>query len=161
MNFRPELAEKVMAGEKTVTRRLVSDNPRSPWYRKRCALVVGRDYAVCPGRGKPAIGRVIVLDTVEEALGWLTDREARCEGFPDRIAFTEAFADINGTYDAGARVWRVEILAITGPLCGRIMIGSGGDTYDPICVLPDRHRGACRSASAIDQYRLRRAPEAA
>ena len=33
MIFRPELAAKVMAGEKTATRRLVSDNPR-----KRCRL---------------------------------------------------------------------------------------------------------------------------
>jgi hypothetical protein len=57
MNFRPELAEKVMAGEKTVTRRLVSDNPRSPWYVGGCSLNVGQDYAVCPGRGKDAIRR--------------------------------------------------------------------------------------------------------
>jgi hypothetical protein len=35
VNFQRELAEKVMAGEKTVTRRLVSDNPRSPWWRER------------------------------------------------------------------------------------------------------------------------------
>lgn len=33
MNFKPELAAKVMSGEKTVTRRLVSENPRSPWWR--------------------------------------------------------------------------------------------------------------------------------
>jgi len=38
--FRPDPAAKVMAGEKTVTRRLVSVNPRSP---------------CCPGRGKHAI----------------------------------------------------------------------------------------------------------
>ena len=43
---------------KTVTRRLVSDNPRSPWFEGGCSLKAGRDYAVCPGRGKNAIGRV-------------------------------------------------------------------------------------------------------
>jgi hypothetical protein len=58
VNFRPELAEKVMRGEKTVTRRIASTNPRSPWYSDRCGLKTGRDYAVCPGRGKHALGRV-------------------------------------------------------------------------------------------------------
>ncbi|MDP2710815.1 MAG: SEC-C metal-binding domain-containing protein [Solirubrobacteraceae bacterium] len=43
MNFRPRLAELVLAGEKTVTRRATSPNPRSPWYALRCGLVVGRD----------------------------------------------------------------------------------------------------------------------
>lgn len=36
--FRPELAARVMDGTKTVTRRLCSDNPRSPWWREQCAL---------------------------------------------------------------------------------------------------------------------------
>lgn len=162
MNFQPELAAKVMAGTKTVTRRLVSDNKRSPWWREKCSLVVGRDYAVCPGRGKHAIGRVIILDKVREPLGWLDDREAQREGFPGgRLEFSEAFYAINGVYEPTAHVWRVEFIAITGPLCGRIMVGAGGDTYDPLCVLPDGHRGDCKSPSAIDQHRLRRAPVAA
>jgi hypothetical protein len=40
--------------------------------------------------------------------------------------------------------------------CGSLMVGSGGDTYDPICVLPHGHAGGCKSPSAIDQNRLRR-----
>ncbi len=45
MNFRPELAEAVMADppRKTVTRRLVSDNPNSPWWREKCAYRVGQE----------------------------------------------------------------------------------------------------------------------
>lgn len=39
-------------------------------------------------------------------------------------------------------------------LCGRIMVGSGPDTYDPICELPEGHTGACKSTSAIDQHKL-------
>lgn len=108
MNFQPELAEKVMAGEKTVTRRVASDNPRSPWYRHRCALQVGRDYAVCPGRGKHAIGRVRILSARVGPLGWLTEAEARAEGFSSAMAFAEAFADINGKYRDNTLVWRVE-----------------------------------------------------
>lgn len=40
------------------------------------------------------------------------------------------------------------------PQCGRVMIGSGEDTYDPICELPQGHGGPCLSSSAIDQHRL-------
>lgn len=38
--------------------------------------------------------------------------------------------------------------------CGRLMLGSGSDTYDPCCELPDGHTGACKSTGAIDQHRL-------
>jgi len=81
VNFRPELAAKVMAGEKTVTRRLCSDNPRSPWWWEDCSLRVGKDYAVCPGRGKHAIGRVRIV-SVERLRLWvppMPEEEARLE----------------------------------------------------------------------------------
>lgn len=39
-------------------------------------------------------------------------------------------------------------------VCGQIMVGSGGDTYDPCCELPPGHDGPCRSAGATDQHRL-------
>jgi hypothetical protein len=81
VNFQPELAAKVMAGEKTVTRRLVSDNPRSPWWRERCSLKVNHTYAVCPGRGKHAIGRVRIVSVRQERLGWLGADEELREGF--------------------------------------------------------------------------------
>lgn len=111
MNFRPGLATKVMAGEKTVTRRLVSDNPRSPWWREKCALVVGRDYAVCPGRGKVAIGRVVVRSVRFEELvpeAQLTDEEARREGFADAAEFAREFAAINSPLPRRIEVWRIE-----------------------------------------------------
>jgi hypothetical protein len=38
--------------------------------------------------------------------------------------------------------------------CGRLMVGSGGDTYDPVCELREKHKSMCRSTSAIDQHRL-------
>lgn len=38
--------------------------------------------------------------------------------------------------------------------CDRIMVGSGGDTYDPTCDLRAGHRDVCRSTAAIDQHRL-------
>lgn len=119
MNFQPDLAAKVMSGRKTVTRRLVSANPRSPWYRERCSLVPGRTYAVCPGRGKPSWGRVRVLSVRRELLGevfgWtlgartrLGDVGALREGFEDAVAFKLAWLKINGSYAPEAEVWRVE-----------------------------------------------------
>jgi hypothetical protein len=38
--------------------------------------------------------------------------------------------------------------------CGRVMYGSGDDTYDPTCDLRSGHDGSCKSRSAIDQCRL-------
>jgi hypothetical protein len=117
--FRAELAEKVMAGEKTVTRRLCSSNPRSPWWREVCALQVGRDYAVQPKRGVPAIGRVRVVSVRRESLlgiGGLfvtaADEEARREGFDSYSAFKEAWIEINGGWNVLAEVWRVEFEVI-------------------------------------------------
>lgn len=108
MNFQPELAQAVMAGRKTVTRRLVSDNPRSPWSRERCALQPGHIYAVCPGRGKHAIGRVRVISVRQIRLGVPSLDEAHREGFGTMHGFRKAWSAINGGYDLNARVWRVE-----------------------------------------------------
>lgn len=108
MIFRPELAAKVMAGEKTVTRRLCSTNPRSPWYRERCTYLEGKEFAVQPGRGKPSVGRARVISAQRGRLGRLTDAEARAEGFEDEPHFAAAFALINGFYDNFLEVWRIE-----------------------------------------------------
>jgi hypothetical protein len=127
--FRPELAQKVLAGEKTVTRRVVSDNPRSPWWRDECAYNVGQDYAVQPGRGKPTIGRLRIIRVTRQALGEAfgqfgdratadrpdVRREARLEGFNDAVAFQLAWLKINRTYDESALVWRVEFKPIPNP----------------------------------------------
>lgn len=108
MNFKPHLAALVLSGEKTVTRRLTSTKPGSPWWIEGCSLVVNRDYAVCPGRGKPALGRIVVTEVRLERLGHLDDDEARREGFASAAAFEQAFADMHGRYDPDVRVWRVE-----------------------------------------------------
>jgi hypothetical protein len=43
-----------------------------------------------------------------EALGRLSDHEARREGFATAEAFELAFTAINGSYDPAALVWRVQ-----------------------------------------------------
>ncbi|CAB4896145.1 unannotated protein [freshwater metagenome] len=111
MIFRPELATMVMAGEKTVTRRACSDNPRSPWYRGKCGVRVEQLVTVQPGRGRPNIGRAQVITVDRERLGHLDDAEARREGFPDAAAFEATFAELNGGYDPTLLVWRVVLAA--------------------------------------------------
>jgi hypothetical protein len=112
VNFRPELAAKVMAGQKTVTRRLCSENPRSPWWTGGCKLQVGRDYAVCPGRGKDQIGRVQIRSVTREPLGHPSDHEAQLEGLPNAESFESTFEAINGKYDPDAIVWRIEFRGV-------------------------------------------------
>jgi hypothetical protein len=107
MNFRPELAALVMEGRKTVTRRLVSNNPRSPWFVDGCSLKVDRSYAVCPGRGKNAIGRVVVTSVELVPLDPICAEDARAEGFEDAKAFWAAFNAINKNVDPGEWVWRI------------------------------------------------------
>ena len=115
MNFRADLAAKVMVGRKTVTRRRMSDNPRSPWYRHACSMIHGRSYAVCPGRGKAAIGRVLVTDVRAATLGDVDDHEAHLEGFPRRASFVAAWTEINGDFDPHELVWRVVFQTIPAP----------------------------------------------
>lgn len=112
MIFRRELAEKVMAGEKTVTRRLCLGNPRSPWYRKRCAYRAGQIFTVNPGRGVTNIGRARITSVVREHLGYLSDGEARLEGFADAEEFRSTWKAINKRYEPQAFVWRVEFVAV-------------------------------------------------
>lgn len=108
MTFRPELATMVLAGTKTCTRRRTSPNSRSPWFEHACGLKVGRDYAVCPGRGQHAIGRVVVVEVGKVRLGAVSEPESWAEGFIDRAAFIEGWRAINGDWNPSERVWRVQ-----------------------------------------------------
>jgi hypothetical protein len=112
VNFKPELCELILSGRKTVTRRPVSDNPRSPWWRERCSLEhgweVGADYAVCPGRDKAAVGRILLTARPERQwLGAITNSEAVLEGFSHRGEFVTYWERLYGEFNRGALVWRV------------------------------------------------------
>ncbi|HYI80025.1 MAG TPA: ASCH domain-containing protein [Thermoleophilaceae bacterium] len=110
MNFKQHLADQILVGEKTVTRREPSPNPNSPWWVERCAYIPGRDYAICPGRGKNAVGRMLVVSVEKVRLGWLDDAEAANEGFATAYDFTQLWASMRkgGIYDPRQKVWRVE-----------------------------------------------------
>lgn len=115
MIFKPELAERILRGEKTATRRRLSDNPRSPWFRVKCAYEVGQIFAVQPGRGKQRIGDAIITSVYRQALGGVNENDAYAEGFqPGRIlktareAFVHAWCEINGSYDSAEIVHVIE-----------------------------------------------------
>lgn len=97
MQFTKENAAKVMAGTKTQTRRIVKEGeyfftfgnvktvmqPRLFWNSQYATGVVkweeGRTYAVCPGRGKPAIGRIRLLSIRKEKLQDISEADALAE----------------------------------------------------------------------------------
>jgi hypothetical protein len=113
MIFRKELAEKVMRGEKTVTRRRMSDNPRSPWWKERCGYEEGQVVAVNPGRGVVNIGRVRLLGVTDVRLGDIAVVDVTREGFSGLDSFMDAWSRINGSWDPNERVWRLEFEVCT------------------------------------------------
>lgn len=112
--FRPDLAEKVLSGEKTVTRRLCSENPRSPWWREQCAFLIGGTYAVQAKRGTSAIGHIRIMSaTREQFSAWPSLEECRREGFDSVLSFERAWCEITGgRFDFRSEVWRIEFEAV-------------------------------------------------
>jgi hypothetical protein len=117
MMFRPELAEKIVAGEKTATRRRLSANPRSPWFRDRCRYSVGQEFTVNPGRGVARVAEAAITAVYKQPLGEMRPRDAELEGFEflfgdDVGSFHEAWAGINGEVDPDEEVWVIEFVLI-------------------------------------------------
>ena len=109
MIFQEELAQKIMAGKKTATRRrMVAGKPRSPWYRHRCAYKPGQVFTVNPGRGKTNIGKARVISVYPQALGAMTEQDARREGCKSLKHFREVWKAINKVFNPAELVWVVE-----------------------------------------------------
>ena len=125
MIFKEEMIDKILVGEKTVTRRPVSYGwTHGSVQPKRiplpCKYKPGRTYAVQPGRGKKAVGRILILDVQrgelrERPLGcgpiggsqW-TEAEARREGFATWEDLAEYWCCLYGSYDPTQLVNRIE-----------------------------------------------------
>lgn len=99
-----------MAGRKWVTRRAMSENPRSPYHPDRARRLVGKRIAVCPGRGKNRIGSVVVAHVSGEEFdpATISQSVARSEGFGSPDAFKHTWLAINGSLDP-INVWRIEL----------------------------------------------------
>lgn len=113
MQFKPELVEKILIGEKVQTRRPVKDgdqhlprnkDPHGPigiYRNKRLMWEVGRTYAVQPGRGKKSVGRIELLKIQREDVRTINHQDAIAEGFGDnpipRLGFLDVWREF---YDA-------------------------------------------------------------
>ncbi len=98
MIFGPEMADKVLAGEKTETRRRGrGDQP--------CRYLPGRTYAVQRGRGMRSEGRIRIVSVRREPLWRIDEDGARREGFEDPIAFFRYWARLHGAIQLQERVW--------------------------------------------------------
>ena len=115
MIFAPDLCEKILAGEKTVTRRRVKYDDQG--RALPCRYKVGKVYAIQPGRGKKAVGRMrvtLVSPYPGEPLGRLSDLQAALEGFQfilgdgDPVAFEDYWRRLYGSYNPRTMVWRIE-----------------------------------------------------
>lgn len=107
MNFRPELAAMVMDGRKSVTRRVVSENPRSPYHPTGIGKLIGKRIAVCPGRGKARLGRVRVASVSRANFRPHFVHDWQAEGFKTPEQFIEAWEAMHGRDPVD--VWRIEL----------------------------------------------------
>ena len=106
--FRPDMAQAILEGRKTVTRR-----------RGKCRWRVGAIHLIYTrppfsrNPGKP-VARVRIVSVTCEwgVMGGLTreqqEVEARLEGFATRLEFYDTWYAINGPYSAHDTTWRVE-----------------------------------------------------
>lgn len=96
MIFRPELAAAVLRGDKTQTRRLVRPGEEA------CAYRAGGSYSVQPGRGRKAVGRIVVTHVERRRLGEITHEDAVAEGFASVEAFARYWLDLHDASYRGA-----------------------------------------------------------
>ena len=96
-------ADKVLAGEKTQTRRpthyedyLIFSELKIVRVKRRGRLLweVDRTYAVQPGRTARSVGRIRLLSIIIERLYLITHEDARAEGFSGGDEFVRAWKEL-------------------------------------------------------------------
>lgn len=111
LSFKPELMVKVLAGEKTVTRRELPVNYEA-----------GQEVAIVPGMGRIACGRVRILDMQEVPFhAILREGEPQLEGFIGAVDFMNYWQQhinkkLPGKDDLVARI-EFELIEVTRTIC--------------------------------------------
>lgn len=119
MQFKPELAQAILNGKKTQTRRPMKEHDYafdvfnhlipidemddlgtiwSVYYgenpdRLRRRYMVGSKYTVQPGRGKKAIGRFDLLEIIQEDVRCISLTDALAESFTSALEFLIAWTE--------------------------------------------------------------------
>jgi hypothetical protein len=99
--FKPDMAQAILDGRKTQTRR-----PAKPGLP--CTYRVGKTYAIQPGRGKHAVGRLLVTSVTLVPFMPMPEEDAHAEGFEHTDAFYERWESMYGFTKARDNVWRIE-----------------------------------------------------
>lgn len=105
--FKKELAEKILKGLKTQTRRPdkhddYGDANVTTIYRNgRKLWKIGQTYAIQPGRGKKGIGFLKIKNIRNEDVRFISQTDAVAEGFEDRIGFLKVWC---GFYDPAVTI---------------------------------------------------------
>jgi hypothetical protein len=111
MIFKPQLIDKVLAGEKTVTRR--------PARTRYCSYRRGQTYAIQSSRGKKGIGYIRIIGTQRERLllenPAYCESEAEAEGQTSWREFRQAWTELYGEFDPDLDVWRIRFVLVDPP----------------------------------------------
>lgn len=102
MMFDMYCIKKILAGEKTVTRRMITSNRRP--------AVPGKIHKLKVDRTNKTFGEILILSCITEQIRDITEEEAKKEGFNSAKEYVNYFMDVNdiwmlSDYDW---VWRVE-----------------------------------------------------
>ena len=101
----------ILDDKKTATRRLINpndrllDNPKRVEVNGRIKWQVGRTYALQPGRGQKAVGRIKITDINKQPLGQMTIEDAVAEGYPSLDDFRQTWLQIHDQFDPDLAVW--------------------------------------------------------
>lgn len=135
MIFTHENSVRIMSGQKTQTRRLCK--PGDTIYRCDGSQVVyrasgrerwktGKAYAIQPGRGRPAVGQIVLTQITIDMNGaeGISEADAHAEGYASRESFLDAWAWINGIYTRTQPVFVLTFFEATH--------GRSDETYDHV-----------------------------
>lgn len=129
MQFGDELIKRITEDKKDVTRRLAQHGDYMPptalhkearTYNGRLKFREDETYAICNGRGKPAIGRLHLKSLRKEKLHDITEAEAKREGFASvaefRAYWDKLYSKHNECWEANPEVYRLEFRVVAYPV---------------------------------------------